>query len=112
MSLHPVLVEVTERIVARSRDLRGDYVQRMHAARRDGSARGRLSCSNLAHVMAAMGEDKPVLRSAVRPNLGIVTSYNDMLSAHQPFEKFPEIIRAARTRPPRSPAACRRCATA
>ncbi len=93
--MNPVLLAVTERLEARSRDLRADYVERMHAARRDGSARGRLSCSNLAHVMAASGGDKPTLKSAARPNLGIVTSYNDMLSAHQPFEKFPELIREA-----------------
>ena len=95
MALHPILVEVTERLEARSRDLRDDYVQRMRAARRDGSARGRLSCSNLAHVMAASGDDKPMLKSAALPNLGIVTSYNDMLSAHQPFETYPGLIREA-----------------
>ncbi len=95
MALHPILVEVTERLEARSRDLRDDYVQRMRAARRDGSARGRLSCSNLAHVIAASGDDKPMLKSAALPNLGIVTSYNDMLSAHQPFEAYPGLIREA-----------------
>ncbi len=95
MALHPVLLDVTARIQARSRDLRDDYVQRMRAARRDGSARGRLSCSNLAHVMAASGDDKPALKSAAQPNLGIVTSYNDMLSAHQPFETYPALIRDA-----------------
>ncbi len=95
MALHPVVIEVTARLEARSRDLRDDYVQRMRAARRDGSARGRLSCSNLAHVMAASGDDKPTLKSASLPNVGIVTSYNDMLSAHQPFETYPALIREA-----------------
>ena len=57
-------------------------------------ARGKLACSNLAHVLAAAGDDKPRLQQAI-PNIGVVTSYNDMLSAHQPFEKYPEVIRAA-----------------
>ncbi|MGA0072677.1 MAG: phosphogluconate dehydratase, partial [Steroidobacteraceae bacterium] len=57
--------------------------------------RGRLSCSNLAHVFAAAGQDKSALRAAQRPNLAIVTAYNDMLSAHQPFERYPDLIRAA-----------------
>ena len=95
MNVIPRLAEITERLEERSRELRADYVARMRAARRDGAARGRLSCSNLAHVMAASGADKPALRASAWPNLGIVTSYNDMLSAHQPFETFPALIRDA-----------------
>ncbi|NEX92262.1 phosphogluconate dehydratase [Caulobacter sp. 17J65-9] len=95
MPLHPVLAEVTARIEARSRDRRADYEARMQAARRDTPARTRLACSNLAHVFAASGEDKPELKAPVWPNLGIVTAYNDMLSAHQPYEHYPEIIRHA-----------------
>jgi phosphogluconate dehydratase len=88
------VVEVTERIAGRSRDSRADYLNRMRAARSERPARSRLSCSNLAHVLAASGNDKAALAQAA-PNIGIVTAYNDMLSAHQPFERYPEIIRAA-----------------
>ena len=95
MALNKVIAEVTQRIEQRSRDLRLDYETRMRAAKPNGPARGRLSCSNLAHVIAASGTDKNALKVAAWPNLGIVTAYNDMLSAHQPFEKFPEIIRNA-----------------
>ena len=92
--MHPVIVEVTQRIVARSAAPRRDYLERMRAARLQQPARARLSCSNQAHVLAAAGPDKAALRGSAR-NLGIVTSYNDMLSAHQPFERYPEMIRAA-----------------
>ncbi|MBC6983441.1 phosphogluconate dehydratase [Caulobacter sp. 17J80-11] len=95
MPLHPVLAEVTARIEARSRGRRAEYEARMQAARRDTPARTRLACSNLAHVFAASGEDKPELKAPVWPNLGVVTAYNDMLSAHQPYEHYPEIIRHA-----------------
>ena len=95
MALNKVIAEVTRRIEQRSHDLRHDYEIRMHAAKPNGPARGRLSCSNLAHVIAAAGSDKSTLKLAAWPNLGIVTAYNDMLSAHQPFEKYPEIIRNA-----------------
>ena len=93
---HPAIVEITARIVARSRDSRLDYLERMQAARRRGSARGTLSCSNLAHGFAAapLG-DKLRLRDAKAVNLGIVTSYNDMLSAHQPFARYPDLIKQA-----------------
>jgi phosphogluconate dehydratase len=92
--VHPRVIEVTERIAGRSRNPRADYLSRMRAARSERPARSRLSCSNLAHVLAASGDDKAALAEAV-PNIGIVTAYNDMLSAHQPFERYPEIIRAA-----------------
>ncbi len=95
MSTHPVIDEVTRRIAERSRERRADYLARMAAERSRDPARERLSCSNLAHVFAAAGEDKPALRAARRPNLAIVTAYNDMLSAHQPLETYPELIRAA-----------------
>ncbi len=95
MALNTVIAEVTQRIEQRSRDLRHDYETRMRAAKPNGPARGRLSCSNLAHVIAAAGTDKDALKVAAWPNLGIVTAFNDMLSAHQPFEKFPAIIRNA-----------------
>ena len=95
MSLHPVVERVTERILERSRDSRRDYLERIEAARERSPARGRLSCGNLAHGFAASGDDKPMLRGKRGPNIGIVTAYNDMLSAHQPFRNYPELIRMA-----------------
>ena len=86
MALHPTVERVTSRIVERSRGTRRDYLERMQAARERQPMRARLSCGNLAHGFAAAGEDKPMLRGGRGPNLAIVTSYNDMLSAHQPFE--------------------------
>ncbi len=94
--LHPVLRSVTERVRSRSLESRREYLERMKAAGRDGSARQRLSCTNLAHGFAASSPaDKQALRQLRWPNIGIVTAYNDMLSAHQPFERFPGVIRAA-----------------
>ncbi len=95
MSLHPVVERITERIRARSAGSRADYLARIEAARPQGPARARLSCGNLAHAFAASGADKPLLRGASGGNLGIVTAYNDMLSAHQPMEHYPTLIRAA-----------------
>ena len=93
MSLHPVIAAVTERIIERSADLRADYTGRMQAQVRSTPARSRLSCSNLAHVMTASGGDKSALGFGGFPNIGIVTAYNDMLSAHQPYETYPAKIR-------------------
>ncbi len=92
--MNPVVVEITERIGGRSAAARGEYLERMRRAKTVEPARGRLACSNLAHVLAAAGEDKPALRQPV-PNIGVVTAYNDLLSAHRPFESFPEVTRAA-----------------
>ncbi len=95
MALHPTIERVTERIRERSRPLRDAYLARIDAARERGTARARLACGNLAHAFAASGADKPLLRAQQAPNIGIVTAYNDMLSAHQPFERFPDLIRRA-----------------
>ncbi|GAB3737470.1 phosphogluconate dehydratase [Luteimonas pelagia] len=99
MALHPTVERVTRKIAERSRDTRAAYLARMdaaHAAQREaGPARARLSCGNLAHGFAAAGADKPMLRDGRGGNLGIVTAFNDMLSAHQPFETYPALIRAA-----------------
>ena len=97
--LHPVIADVTARIAARSRASRAAYLAQVQAAARREPARYRLSCGNLAHGFAACpGGDKAALRGAPSPNLGIVTAYNDMLSAHQPFEHYPELIREAARR--------------
>ncbi|MFT4179552.1 MAG: phosphogluconate dehydratase [Thermomonas sp.] len=95
MPLHPAIERVTARIAGRSSKLRSDYLARMDAAREAGPARRELSCGNLAHGFAASGIDKPMLRDGAGGNIGIVTAYNDMLSAHQPMEQYPSLIRMA-----------------
>ncbi len=92
---HPVVTDVTRRLVERSADTRAAYVDRVHAAARQGPARGGLGCANFAHGFAASGADKDELKRAATPNVAIVSSYNDMLSAHQPFAEFPAQIKAA-----------------
>jgi phosphogluconate dehydratase len=94
--LNTEIRRVTERIRERSRDSRADYLGRMRAAAVGGTSRGQLSCTNLAHGFAASeGGDKKALRSSNWPNVGIVSAYNDMLSAHQPFERYPALIKQA-----------------
>lgn len=95
MPVHDQVARVTDRIIARSRDSRERYVQNMRRAAAEGPRRGHLSCSNQAHAYAAMGPDQSTMATTPAPNIGIVTAYNDMLSAHQPFERFPDLIRAA-----------------
>jgi len=96
MALDAGLAEITERIIHRSRDTRATYLARTAAAQTSGPSRTVLSCGNLAHGFAACGtQDKTSLRGEALPNIGIITSYNDMLSAHQPLERFPDLIREA-----------------
>ncbi|MEN3320075.1 MAG: phosphogluconate dehydratase [Mycobacterium sp.] len=93
---HPIITDVTNRIAARSAERRGTYLERMAAAAENGPARGRLACANLAHGFAASGaRDKSALRHMVKPNIAIVSSYNDMLSAHKPFETYPARLKQA-----------------
>ena len=95
-SLHPVVERVTRRVIARSADGRAAYLERIAAAAERGPARARLACANLAHGMAAMNPpDKTALRGFVKPNVAIVSAYNDMLSAHRPFETYPALLKAA-----------------
>jgi phosphogluconate dehydratase len=94
--MHPVTAEVTERIVERSRETRADYLANVEAARASGTGRAKLSCANWAHAFAAESDDdKQRMRNPTAPNIAIVSAYNDMLSAHQPLERFPAIIKAA-----------------
>jgi len=93
--LNPTIAAVTDRIRRRSADSRAAYLGRMRAAREAGPRRAHLSCSSQAHAYAAAGVDKAALATGQGPNLGIITAYNDMLSAHQPFEHFPALIRKA-----------------
>ncbi|KUP90741.1 phosphogluconate dehydratase [Tritonibacter horizontis] len=95
MSLHATLAAVTDRIIERSAPTREAYLARMRAAGLQGPARAHLSCSGQAHAYAATGEDQATLASGLGGHLGIVTAYNDMLSAHQPFETYPMVIREA-----------------
>jgi len=95
-SIHAVVRAVTERIALRSAAGRADYLQRMEAAKHRGSARAGLSCTNLAHGFAASAaSDKEALKLMRWPNVAIVSAYNDMLSAHQPLENYPAIIKQA-----------------
>ncbi len=93
MSINPTLHKVTQRITERSRAGRAAYLDLIARARDQGTNRTALSCGNLAHAFAASGEDKPVIRGGKALNIGIVTAYNDMLSAHQPYGRYPEQIK-------------------
>jgi phosphogluconate dehydratase len=94
--IHPRVLAVTERIADRSRAERASYLRRMTSEAAEGPTRARLSCTNLAHGFAASSSgDKDALKDLRWPNLAIVSAYNDMLSAHQPFEGYPGLIRVA-----------------
>ncbi|MCV4341013.1 phosphogluconate dehydratase [Pseudomonas capsici] len=94
--MHPRILEVTERLIARSRETRQRYLQLIRGAASDGPMRGKLQCANFAHGVAGCGaEDKQSLRMMNAANVAIVSSYNDMLSAHQPYEAFPAVIKQA-----------------
>ena len=89
-------MEITERVRTRSAPTRTAYLARVEQARATGTTRGRISCTNLAHAFAAeTPSDKLVLREIRAPNIGIVSAYNDMLSAHQPLVRYPELIKRA-----------------
>ncbi len=95
-NLHPKIAEVTERIRDRSRDARAAYLEMIRARRPKGFARLKMTDGNLAHASAGCAViEKAQILGAGWPNIGVITSYNDMLSAHAPFEHYPEIIRAA-----------------
>jgi len=94
--VHSVIAEVTDRIIERSAESRAAYINKISNAKRNGVVRGALSCGNLAHGFAACDkQDKSVLAVERQANIGIINSYNDMLSAHQPFESYPAQIKAA-----------------
>lgn len=95
-SIHPVVAGVTRQIEERSRASREAYLSLIRGRLREDVARGDLAAGNLAHAAAGCAIfEKRELLGGRWPNLAIVTAYNDMLSAHQPFERFPEIIRQA-----------------
>lgn len=94
--MNPQLLRVTNRVIERSRETRSAYLARIEQAKTSTVHRSQLACGNLAHGFAAcQPEDKASLKSMLRNNIAIITSYNDMLSAHQPYEHYPEIIRKA-----------------
>ena len=92
-SLHPVIERVTARIIENSRESRTRYLELMDREANRHPDRNALACSNLAHGFAAAGEDKPAIASQRGPNIAIVTAYNDMLSAHQPYGRYPEAMK-------------------
>jgi len=95
-TLHSRIGEITERIARRSHDSRQRYLDGIARYATKVPTRKKLGCANFAHGFAACGpHDKAAIRDGEGPNLAIVTTYNDMLSAHQPFERFPEIIKRA-----------------
>ncbi|WP_322003510.1 phosphogluconate dehydratase [Marinobacter alexandrii] len=94
--MHPTVDKVTQRIIERSRSSRQDYLDRMDQLKAQSPHRSSLSCGNLAHGFAACSQgDKDTLKFMNKANVAIVSAYNDMLSAHQPYEKFPDMIRKA-----------------
>ena len=94
--MNRVIEEVTQRIIERSQQSRQQYLDKIEQARLNGPHRGSLSCGNLAHGFAACGaQDKDSLRSMTKSNIAIISSYNDMLSAHQPYETYPAILKQA-----------------
>ena len=93
--IHPKLAEITERIIERSRPTREKYLAKIRSAKQMGRLeRNQLGCSNLAHGYAAMPKSiKIEMLQETVPNLGIITAYNDMVSAHQPFKDFPNQVK-------------------
>ena len=93
MPLRPELEQITDRIIARSKPGRTAYLDRIARAAEEGPRRAHLSCSNQAHAFAGAGVDQAALATERAPNLGIVTAYNDMLSAHAPYATYPDLIK-------------------
>ncbi len=92
-TLNSALARVTARVIEKSQVSRRRYLDLIDREAENGLDRSRLSCGNLAHGFAASGDDKPSIRAATSPNIAIVTAYNDMLSAHQPYGRYPEAIK-------------------
>ncbi|MDI9819863.1 MULTISPECIES: phosphogluconate dehydratase [unclassified Legionella] len=94
--MHKVIQEITEQIITRSEKTRANYLMRLEKARLQGPHRSALQCGNLAHGFAACQiQEKTALRGLSKPNIAIVSSYNDMLSAHQPYESYPALLKEA-----------------
>ncbi len=94
--MHPVIEEVTEQVIKRSRETRSVYLGRLDAAVEDGPHRAALACGNLAHAFAACpASEKKDLSEDKKGNIAIISAYNDMLSAHEPYKDAPALIKAA-----------------
>ncbi|AOR58219.1 phosphogluconate dehydratase [Pectobacterium parmentieri] len=94
--MNPIVARVTQNILSRSQAERSRYLARIALAKNKTVHRSELACGNLAHGFAACSpEDKADLKNMIKSNIGIITSYNDMLSAHQPYERYPELIKKA-----------------
>ena len=91
--MNPEIINITERIRQRSQETREKYLSNMRKQLTESPQRKKLSCGNLAHGAASCGTDKSNILGGITANLGIVTAYNDMLSAHQPFEAYPALIK-------------------
>ncbi|MBH0041320.1 phosphogluconate dehydratase [Pseudoalteromonas sp. SWXJZ10B] len=97
--LHPRIQEVTQRVIERSKNTRQDYLERISHAKKQTRVRAGLGCGNIAHVMAACSsDDKARLKADEQPNLAIINSYNDMLSAHVPYKDYPDLIKDIATK--------------
>ena len=97
--LHPRIQEVTERIITRSKATRQAYLDRISHAKKQTRVRAGLGCGNIAHVMAACStDDKALLKADEQPNIAIINSYNDMLSAHVPYKDYPDLIKSIATK--------------
>ncbi|XQF90075.1 phosphogluconate dehydratase [Pseudoalteromonas espejiana] len=97
--LHPRIEEVTQRVIERSKQTRQDYLDRISHAKKQTRVRAGLGCGNIAHVMAACSsDDKARLKADEQPNLAIINSYNDMLSAHVPYKDYPDLIKDLATK--------------
>ena len=92
--IHPQLHAITERLIERSRASRARYLQRVEQSAKETPSRDRMGCANLAHAYAAAGQDQFRLKVERAPNLGIISAYNDMLSAHHPYAHYPNRIKA------------------
>lgn len=93
--MNKIILNVTQRIIERSADSRQDYISLMTSLSENSVSRSSLSCGNLAHAMAACSdEDKSSLIGEKKVNIGIITAYNDMLSAHKPYEEYPKLIKS------------------
>ena len=92
-NLHPTIERVTQRIIDKSKDSRKAYLDLIEREADNQPERSQVSCSNLAHAYAGAGEDQDALKIARGPNIGIVTAYNDMLSAHAPYYRYPERLK-------------------
>lgn len=94
--MNPIVERVTQRIIERSRATRVAYLAKIERARSTRVQRAQLACGNLAHGFASCTQqDKASLKSMTKSDIAIITSYNDMLSAHQPYESYPEQIKQA-----------------